>query len=42
VEQRRLDEQMNGYKGEIEGNLEKRVEEIRRLREEVKGVERRN
>jgi hypothetical protein len=33
IEQKRLDEQMKGYKEEIEANLDKRVREIAKLKE---------
>jgi hypothetical protein len=42
LEQKRLDEQMRGYKQEIEANLENRVSEILKLKEELRLLESRN
>lgn len=36
AEQNRLDEQMNSYKQDIETNLEKRIAEVVKVKEEIK------
>lgn len=42
AEQNRLDEQMNSYKQDIETNLEKRIAEVAKVKEEIKAIEKNN
>lgn len=41
-EQKRLDEETRHYKEEIEKNIEKRIAEINKLKEEIKVIELKN